>query len=55
MLGMIAEDNADLERANYHWGLVRQLLDEELDAFRGSAKPTLNLNIWGDAKPFNQY
>lgn len=55
MLGMIAEDNADLERANYHWGLVRQLLDEELDAFRGAAKPTLNLNIWGDSKPFGLY
>jgi len=55
-LGTIAEDNSDLERANYHWDLVRQLLDEELDAFRGAAKPTLTLNIWGDgAKPFGLY
>lgn len=55
MLGSLAEDHADLERANYHWGLVRQLLDEELDAFRGAAKPTLTLNIWGDSKPFGLY
>ena len=39
LLGMLAEDNADLERAQYHWTICRQLLDEELDAARGAAKP----------------
>jgi len=39
LLGMLAEDNADLERAQYHWTIFRQLLDEELDAARGAAKP----------------
>lgn len=55
MLGAIAEDNADLERANYHWGLVKQLLDEELDAFRGAAKPMLNLQLWGGTAPYGLY
>ena len=39
LLGMLAEDNADLERAQYHWTICRQLLDEELDATRGATKP----------------
>lgn len=47
LLGMIAEDNADLERAQYHWTICRQLLDEELDAARGAVKPKLNLNPAG--------
>lgn len=56
LLGSLAEDHADLERATFHWNTVRQLLDEELDAFRGAAKPTLTLNIWGDgSKPFGLY
>ena len=47
LLGTVAEDNADLERANYHWSVCRQLLDEELDAYRGSAKPTVNFDPTG--------
>ena len=47
LLGMLAEDNADLERAQYHWGISRQLLEEELDATRGSAKPKLKINPAG--------
>lgn len=43
LLGMLAEDNADLERAQYHWTICKQLLSEELDAARGSAKPKLRL------------
>ncbi len=39
LLGMLAEDNADLERAQYHWTISRQLLEEELDATRGAVKP----------------
>ena len=41
LLGMVAEDNADLERASYHWGVCRQLLEDEMDAHRGSAKPSV--------------
>lgn len=47
LLGSVAEDNADLERANYHWQVCRQLLDEELDAYRGSAKPTIKFDPSG--------
>lgn len=47
LLGSVAEDNADLERANYHWNVCRQLLDEELDAYRGAAKPTLQFDPSG--------
>ncbi len=47
LLGMLAEDNADLERAQYHWNISRQLLEEELGATRGSAKPKLKVNPSG--------
>lgn len=47
LLGMLAEDNADLERAQYHWTICRQLLDEELDAARGAAKPKVRLQPTG--------
>lgn len=46
-LGSIAEDNADVERANYHWGVCLQLLQDELDSYRGSAKPVINLDPSG--------
>lgn len=48
LLGMLAEDNADLERAQYHWTICRQLLNEELDATRGAAKPKLSLKPAGN-------
>jgi len=48
LLGLIAEDNADLERANYHWGLAKLLLEDEVDASRGPAKPAIKLNPYGD-------
>jgi hypothetical protein len=41
LLGSIAETNADLERANYHWAVCQQVLDSQLDAHRGAAKPTV--------------
>jgi hypothetical protein len=47
LLGSVAEDNADLERANYHWGVCKQLLEEEMDAYRGGAKPTLQFDPTG--------
>ena len=47
LLGMVAEDNADIERANYHWTVCKQLLEEELDSYRGAAKPTLKFDPSG--------
>ena len=47
LLGNIAEDNADLERANYHWGICRAILDEQLDAHRGAAKPMISFDPSG--------
>ena len=44
MLGNTAENNADLERANYHWGVCRLILDEQLDAHRGAAKPSVRFD-----------
>jgi hypothetical protein len=46
-LGCVAEDNADIERAAYHWAICKQLLEEELDAYRGGAKPTLRFDPSG--------
>jgi hypothetical protein len=51
LLGRIAEDGADIERANYHWQICTQLLDSELDAFRGAAKPMLQINPYGESGP----
>ena len=47
MLGNIAEENADLERANYHWSVCRGVLDEQLDAHRGAAKPAVRFDPSG--------
>ena len=42
MLGNTADENADLERANYHWAICRSLLEEQLDSYRGAAKPAVH-------------
>tara|TARA_R100000388_G_scaffold33104_1_gene25818 strand:- start:13650 stop:14006 length:357 start_codon:yes stop_codon:yes gene_type:complete len=47
LLGTVAEDNSDTERANFHWGMCKMILDEEKDAFRGMAKPKVNLDPTG--------
>jgi len=41
LLGSTAETSADLERSNYHWAVCQQVLDAQLDAHRGAAKPTV--------------
>lgn len=43
LLGKLAEDNADLQRATYHWGVVNELLENDTDSYRGSAKPNLKI------------
>ncbi len=55
LLAQTAEDNADLNRATYHWQEVERILDRELDAFRGSARPKLSVNPFGANGPFNLY
>lgn len=47
LLGRIAEDNADPERANYHWQLCTKLLDEEAASATGAAQPRLNIDPFG--------
>lgn len=47
LLGRLAEDNADIERAEYHWQICARLLDDELDAHRGAARPTLKIAPFG--------
>tara|TARA_B100001750_G_scaffold196267_1_gene168358 strand:- start:4160 stop:5191 length:1032 start_codon:yes stop_codon:yes gene_type:complete len=47
LLGNIAEKNADLERAEYHWAVCQRLLEEQLDAHRGAAKPKISFDPSG--------
>jgi hypothetical protein len=49
LLGKLAEDNADVERASYHWGACRQLLDDEVGSARGAAIPKINIDLAGGA------
>ena len=58
LLGVIAEDNSDIERAGFHWGMCGKLLDEELRSILGAAKPTLNVDLSGSGSAlpiYNQY
>lgn len=56
LLGKVAEDNADVERASYHWSVCRQLLDEELNAAMGGARPTPTYDFGGVGQQlFNIY
>ena len=43
LLGKLSEDNADAQRAMYHWGVVKDLLETDTDSYRGAAKPTLQI------------
>ncbi len=47
LLGRMAEDNADLERAEYHWQRCTKLLDEEAASAAGSALPRLSIDPFG--------
>jgi len=49
LLGKLAEDNADVERASYHWGACRQLLEDEIGSARGAAIPKINIDLAGGA------
>lgn len=43
LLGKLSEDNADIQRAQYHWATVAKLLETDTDSYRGAAKPTLHI------------
>jgi hypothetical protein len=45
MLAIIDEDSADRTRAKDSWAEVEKILDEELQAVMGSAKPTMRLDF----------
>lgn len=50
-LAIIAEDNADLERSNFHWSQVNRQLQLELSESRGGAKGRPQFEIWGAGIP----
>ena len=43
LLGKLSEDNADLQRASYHWGVVNELLETDTDSYRGATRPFLKI------------
>lgn len=49
LLGKVAEDNADVERAEYHWKKTQDILDTDLASYRGGAKPVMQLDLYGGA------
>jgi len=49
LLGKMAEDNADIERAEYHWNVCRKLLDDEVAAARGAAIPKISIDFNSNA------
>lgn len=55
LLGVIAEDSGDMERAGFHWGMAGKLLDQELASVFGAAKPTLRIHDPAAAAVHNFY
>lgn len=49
LLAKVAEDNADIERAEYHWGKCQRILEDEREAQRGAAQPVLRIDLYGGA------
>ena len=47
LLARIAEDNADIERSEYHWQRCSLLLEEEANSTKGAALPRLNVDPFG--------
>lgn len=44
MLATLAEDNADIDRASYHWQVCAGLLENQMSAYRGAVKPRIMLD-----------
>ena len=55
LLGRLAEDNADLERADYHWQRAQLLLEEDMASSRGAAIPRLNVDPYGTSNRNNLF
>lgn len=55
LLALIAEDNADNDRANIHWGAAGKILDVELGAIKGAAKATLTVVDVGAPGPIQNF
>lgn len=51
LLGRVAENNSDLERAEYHWNKAQAILEADKDAYRGAARPVVNLQPFGEGIP----
>jgi len=47
LLGRIADDSADIERAQYHWAQCALHLEEEAASSKGAAIPRLNIDPYG--------
>ena len=47
LLGRLMEDNADIERSQYHWNQCMLLMEEEVNSSRGAAVPRLNIDPYG--------
>jgi hypothetical protein len=47
LLGRLMEDNADIERSEYHWNKCMLLMEEEANSSRGAALPRLNVDPYG--------
>jgi hypothetical protein len=47
LLGRLMEDNADIERSEYHWNKCMLLMEEEAATSRGAALPRLNVDPYG--------
>lgn len=43
LLGKLAEDNADVQRAEYHWGVCKRQIDSDLDSYRGGSRPKVHI------------
>ena len=43
LLGKLSEDNADAQRAEYHWGTCLKLLESDKDSYSGASKPRLHI------------
>lgn len=55
LLGRLMEDNADIERAQYHWNQSMLLMEEEANSSRGAAVPRLNIDPYGTGMQSRMY
>lgn len=56
LLAVLAEDNADLEKANYHWAEAQKNMEMEMESARGAATPSIQFDFSGTEgrNPFQQ-